>query len=177
MASNRFRGVLLAALVVLAAACSAAPQAADPAGTVRDALSAVSTGGIGKLADFTCAAKKGDPLSILGASTVDSLGEAGIKPADLIAAMSMTVANVVTTEKVKTATAATVHVTADSVVTMDKDKMRAIMKTVLATQGKPTDDKTLDFVMNAMSASLTKSQKIDEDIELVNEGGKWLVCE
>jgi len=177
MQSTRVRSALLAALVVVAAACSAAPAANDPAGTVQAALTAISTGGVAKLADFTCAAKKADPMAALGASNVEALAQAGIKPEDLLAAMSMTVANVVTTQTAKTATTATVHVTGDSTVTLDRDKMRAIMKTVLATQGKPTDDATLDLVMNAMATQLVQTQKIDEDINLVYEGGKWLLCE
>jgi len=165
-------------LVVALGACSSAPAAGtDPKGTVQAALTAVSSGGLTKLADFTCAAKKGDPMSALGASNVESLTAAGIKPEELMAAMAMTFANIAVTEKAKTDTTATVHVTGDSTITLDKDKMRGIMKAVLVSQGKPADDATLDLVMNAMGSQLTQSQKIDEDIDLVNEGGKWLLCE
>jgi hypothetical protein len=28
-----------------------------------------------------------------------------------------------------------------------------------------------------MASSLSQTQKIDSDIDVVNEGGKWLICE
>jgi hypothetical protein len=173
------RGPVLAAAVMLTlGACSSTPAAgSDPAGTVQAALSAVSSGGAAKLADFTCAARKADPLGALGASGIQSLTAAGIKPEDVMAAMSMTFTNVTVAETAKTGTTATVHVTGDSVVTLDKDKMRTIMKTVLAAQGRPVDDATLDAVMTAMAGQLTRTQKLDEDVSLVQEGGKWLVCD
>jgi hypothetical protein len=173
------RGAALAfALVLSVAACGSTPAVGnDPSSAVQAALSAVSTGGVAKLAEYTCAAKKADPLGALGASGVGSLTAAGIKPEDILAAMTMTFANVAVTEKVKTGTTATVHVTGDSVVTLDKDKMRAILKTVLAAQGQPVDDATLDTVMTAMAGQLTQTQKLDEDVNLVQEGGKWLVCD
>lgn len=177
MSSNRIRRALLAALVVISVACSATPAAAnDPGSAVQAALSAVSTGGLAKLADYTCAAKKADPLAALGTSGAASLAAAGVKPEDLIAAMTMTFANVAVTEKAKTDTTATVHVTGDSTIVLDKDKMRTIMKGVLAAEGKPVDDATLDLVMTAMAGQLTQTQKLDEDINLVKEGDKWLVC-
>lgn len=177
MGSIRIRSALLAALVVVSVACSSGPAAgSDPAGTVQAAINAVSTGGVAKLADFACAAKKADPLGALGAGNMDSLTQAGVKPEDVFGAMTMTFANVTTTQTAKTDTTATVHVTGDATVTLDKDKMREIIKTMLTTQGKPTDDATLNLVMNAMSGQLSQTQKLDEDVQLVNEGGKWLVC-
>ena len=104
------------------------------------------------------------------------LFRSGIDPQQLLDAMTISISNVATTQKTKTDTAATVHVTADSKITFDATKFRAIMKTVLAAQGKPTDDQTLDLVMNAVSSQLTTTQKIDEDVQLVNEGGKWVIC-
>jgi hypothetical protein len=61
-------------------------------------------------------------------------------------------------------------------VTIDKDKFRTIMKTMLAAQGAPTDDATLDTAMNAMSGQLSQTQKLDEDVAVVKEDGKWLIC-
>lgn len=179
MSFNRIRGPLLVALAIISvvsAACSAAPSATDPAGTVQAALSAVTSGGIAKFADYMCAAKKADPLTALGASNVQALTAAGIKPEDVMAAMSISFANVAVSETSKTDTTATVHLTADSSINVDQNRMRPIMKTILAAQAKPTDDATLNAVMTAMSASFTRTQRIDQTVDLVNEGAKWLVC-
>jgi hypothetical protein len=182
MTSNHLGRVaaLAFALALAIGACSGPPGGGstnDPTSTVQSALTAMSTGGIGKVSDFVCAAKKGDLLSAFGGSaSLSALTQAGVKTEDLFAAISMSVANVAVTEKTKTDTTATVHVTGDQTITLDKDKMREIFKTVLTAQGKPADDATLNAVMAAMSSQMTQSQKLDEDLSLVNEGGKWLIC-
>jgi len=170
------RSLLLGAVLVMAAACGGAPAASDPSGTVQAALGAATSGGLAKLGDYTCAAKKGDLASAFGGVDTSALQAAGISLNDLLNALSMKFENVSTTEIAKSAAAATVHVTADLTVAFDKDKMRTIVKAMLAAQSQPVDDATLDVAMNAMSAQLSRSSKIDEDIQLVNEGGKWLVC-
>jgi hypothetical protein len=38
------------------------------------------------------------------------------------------------------------------------------------------DDATIDATIGAMSSQMTQSQALDEDINLVQEGGKWLIC-
>ena len=177
MHANRLVGALLGAVVLVSVACGGgAGTANDPEGTVKTALAAASSGGIAKLTDYMCAAQKNDPAALFGTGS-DSLKAAGIDPTEMFNAMSISVANLTTSTKTKTDTAATVHVTGDSTVTVDTTKFREIMKKVLAAQGKPADDATLTLVMNAMSAQLSKTSKIDEDIQLVNEGGKWLLCD
>ena len=175
MVSTRVRGMLLGAVLLVVAACGGTPSTSDPSGAVQAALSAAS-GGITKLADFTCAAKKDDITAAFGAGSLSQLQGAGVNPTDLFNAMSIKFDNVTTKDVSKSATNATVHMTADMTISFDKDKMRAIMKTVIAAQGQAVDDSTLDTVMGMMASQLTKSQKIDEDIAVVNEGGKWLLC-
>ena len=51
------------------------------------------------------------------------------------------------------------------------------MKTVLAAQGMPTDDATMNAMIDAMTGQLSKTQHLDEDISVVKEGGNWLICE
>ena len=61
-------------------------------------------------------------------------------------------------------------------VTVDPAKFKPILKTILQAQGLPNDDATIDAALTAMSGSLTNSQALDEDVKLVNENGKWLIC-
>ncbi|MBA2382753.1 MAG: hypothetical protein H0V73_11640, partial [Chloroflexi bacterium] len=145
-------------------------------GTVQTAYAAAGSGGIAKMGDYVCAAKKGDLLTAFGGSGTEALTAAGVSGDELFAAMGVTFANVVVTQTAKSDTTATVTVTGDQTITLDKDKMRAIMKTVLTSQGKPTDDATLDLVMNAMGSQLTTTRKMNDTLQLVNEGGKWLIC-
>jgi hypothetical protein len=170
---------LALSLVVVVAACGAAGggPANDPTGTVTNALAAVSSGGLAKISDYACAAHKNDLVNAFGGGNAAALGAAGVKPEDVFNAMSMSFTNVTAKEVTKTDTKATVHVTADAKISFDKDKFKALMKTVLTAQGQPADDATIDAMLAGMSGALEQTQKFDEDVEVVNEGGKWLLCE
>lgn len=178
---KRFRIALVAmtlGVVLSVGACSGSPAAAnDPTGTVTAALSAVNSGGVAKLTDFACAARKADIANAFGGGSLAQLEQAGLKAADVFNALSLTFENVKATEVSRTATAAKVHVTGSMKMTFDKDKFKALMKTVLTTQGLPADDATIDAALTAMSAQMSQAQPVDEDIDVVNEGGKWLICD
>lgn len=173
------RCAALVLMLVAAVGCGAAGggPANDPSGSVTNALAAVSSGGLSKITDFACAAHKNDLIDAFGGGNAAALAAAGVKTEDVLNAMSMQFTNVAVKELSKTDTTAKVHVTADMKVSFDKDKFKALMKTVLAAQGQPTDDATLDAMLNGMSGMLEQTQKFDEDVDVVNEGGKWLLCE
>jgi hypothetical protein len=182
MGSIQIRRVAALVFVVAMAlgACSGVPGGAvanDPSGVVTAALAATQSGGITKLTDFACAAHKNDIAGAFGGGNMSALTAAGVKPEDIFGAMSMTFANIATREVSKTDTAATVHVTGDMTITVDKEKFKAVARTLIAAQGQPVDDATINGIVNQMATSLSSTQKLDEDIKLVNEGGKWLLCE
>jgi hypothetical protein len=166
------------ALVVVVGACGGggAANANDPAGSVNAALAAANGGNVAKFTEFACAAHKGDIAKAFAGADLSAAQAAGVNTNDILNAITLSFANVTTKEVSKTDTAATVHVTADMTLNFDKDKMKAVIKTMLAAQGAPTDDATINTALAAMSASLTTTQKLDEDVAVVNEGGKWLIC-
>ena len=47
---------------------------------------------------------------------------------------------------------------------------------VMAANGQPVDDATIDATIAAMSGQLSQSQALDQDVNLVQENGKWLIC-
>lgn len=175
----RHGAALIIAVVLALGACSGTPAANtdNPAGTVSAAFSAAQSGGITKLSDFACAAHKNDIAAAFGGADLSGLSALGMKPEDITGAMAMTFENVTTKEVTKSDAAATVHVTGDMKISIDKDKFKALMKTVLAAQGAPVDDATLETMMTAMSSQLSQTQKLDEDVNVVKEDGKWLICE
>lgn len=176
----RRRGAALFYVLVLAiGACSGTPavNTDNPAGTVSAAFAAAQSGGITKLSEFACAAHKNDIAAAFGGADMSGLSALGIKPEDITGAMSITFENVTTKEVSKTDTTATVHVTGNTKVAIDKDKFKALMKTVMAAQGQPVDDATLDTMIGAMSTQLSQTQTLDEDVTVVKEDGKWLLCE
>jgi hypothetical protein len=168
------------ALALAIGACGGAPgggAANDPQGVVTAAFAAAQSGGITKLTDFACAAHKNDITGAFGGANAGALTAAGLKAEDVFAAMSMTFANTTTREVSKTDTAAVVHVTSDMTINVDKDKFKALVKTMMQAQGQTVDDAQIDAIIGPMAATLSKTQKLDEDINVVNEGGKWLLCE
>jgi len=179
MSSNRRPWWLsaLVALVLVLSACGGGGATNDPAGSVTNALNAVNGGNLTKLTEFACAAHKNDIANAFGAGNASQLEAAGVKVDDLLNAMTLKFSNLTTKETSKTDTKATVHVTGDMTVSFNRDQMKTIFKTVLAAQGQPTDDTTVNTVLDAMSAQFNKTQHLDEDIDVVNEGGKWLLCE
>jgi hypothetical protein len=182
MGSTHLRRVaaLALALALALGACGGGVGggANDPAGVVTSAFAAAQSGGIAKLADFACAAHKDDILGAFGgAGSLSGLAAAGIKPEDLFAAMSLSFANLTTKEVTKTDKAATVHVTGDMSIKVDPEKFKTVAKAMFTAQGLPADDATIDSMVSAMATQMSSTQKIDEDIQVVNEGGKWLLCE
>jgi hypothetical protein len=177
MISSFLRSTALAvvAIVALAGCGAAAPNTSEPAGTVTAALDAAKSGGFAKMADYTCAASKGNIASLFGGGDLSGLG--GTDANALFDAIKVDFQDVKTTETSKTGDKATVHVTGKTTITFDAAKMKAVLKTMMAAQGLPSDDTAIDAALTAMSSSLTQSQTLDEDVSLVQEGGKWLICE
>jgi hypothetical protein len=173
-------GALAFAVAMALGACSAVPGGAtanDPSGVVTAAFAAAQSGGLTKLTDFACAAHKNDLAGAFGGSSLGALTAAGVSADQMFGAMSMSFANLTTREVSKTDTAATVHVSADMTFNVDKEKFKTVWKAMMLAQGQPVDDATIDAIVSQMATSISTTQKLDEDIKVVNEGGKWLLCE
>ena len=173
----RVVALVIVGVVGLAGCGAAGGPANDPAGSVTNALSAMSSGGLAKVSEFACAAHKNDIANAFAGGSTGALTAAGLKPDDVFNAMTLSFSNVSAKEVSKNGNAAVVHVTADMKVAFDKDKFKVLLKSVLAAQGQPTDDATLDAAMTMMAGQLEKTQHMDEDVNVVNEDGKWLICE
>ena len=172
----RARGMLLGAVLVLIVACGGAASTSDPAGSAQAALAAVNGKPVTAMADYTCAAQRANLLNGFGASGLATLQQAGVSLSDLLAALTLGVSNVTTKEVTRSDSTATVHVTADMTVSFDQPKMRAILIQVLTAQGQAVDNAMLDQAMALMNQQVSKPQHLDRDVQMTNEGGKWLIC-
>ena len=170
---------LALALALTFGACGGGPGGAanDPSGAVSGALAAAQSGGLGKLSDFACAAHKSDIMGAFGGGNLGALTAAGVKPEDLFGAMTVSFTNVTTKEVSKTDTTAKVHVTGDIAIKIDPEKFKTVAKAMFTAQGLPADDATINAMVAGMANSMSSTQKIDSDIDVVNEGGKWLICQ
>ncbi len=157
-------------------ACGGGASQSDPAGAVKAALDAAQSGGIAKLADYACAAKKDDISGLFGGGSAD-LATLGITADELAGAMKMEFKDIQTSEKSKSGDNAVVHVTGNMTITLDPAKMRDLMKKAMGAAGQTVDDAQLDALMTSMAGSLTTTQALDDDIAVVQENGKWVLCE
>jgi hypothetical protein len=62
-------------------------------------------------------------------------------------------------------------------ISFDRAKFKEILKKIMEAQGQSIDDATLELAMGAMEGQLSQTQKMDEDITVVQEDGKWLICD
>ena len=100
----------------------------------------------------------------------------GVPANELLDAVKVDFQDIKATETSKAGDKATVHVTGKAVTSFDPAKMKEVLKKVMAAQGQPADDATINAAMTAMSSQLTQTQALDRDVNLVQEGGKWLIC-
>lgn len=170
---------LIAAAATVTACGGGAPAANEPAGVVNSAFAAAESGGLGRLTEFACAAQANSLTSMFGASASDfaDLQAAGIDANELLNAMKVDFENIQASETSRSGTSATVHVTGTAKMSVDEAAMRQILTKVLEAQGMEADDATLDMAMGAMGGELSETQQIDEDVTVVQEGGKWLICD
>ena len=148
----------------------------DPAAGAESALDGIQSGGLGKIAEFACAAKQGDVASLFGGESVGSLTALGMDPNEVFNAVKLEFKDVKSEEKSRSGDSAVVHLSGSMTVTVDPTKMRDIMKKVMEAQGQPTDDAIIDAAIAAMGSQLSQTQTIDEDVTMVQENGKWLLC-
>lgn len=179
MRTLRLKAVTLlgAAVLALAACGGGGAPGADPVGTVTAGFNAAESGGLTAMVPFVCAAQRDNIAKMFGAGGMEQLTAAGVDPNELFGAMKFDFTDLKATESSRSGDKAVVHVTGKVAFTFDQAKFREIMKKVLETQGMPVDDATIDQMITAMGGSLSQTQDIDEDVNVVNEGGKWLMCE
>ena len=178
MTSRLLRSAAITAVLIIGVVgCggSVANQS-EPAGAVRAAMDATQSGGIVKLTEYACAARKSEIATLFGGESVGSLTALGIDPNEIFGAVKFEFKDVQTAEKSRSGDSAVVHLSATMNVAIDGTKMRDVMKRVMEAQGQSIDDATLDMAVAAMTSQVAQPQTLDEDVTVVQEGGKWLIC-
>jgi hypothetical protein len=179
MGFKRSAVAAFAAMLLAISACSGAPAGAttdDPVGTVNAAIAAAESGGFAKLSDYACAAQKDDIANAFGGGNMSQLSQAGVDPNEIFDAMKVDFQDITATEGSKTDTEATVHLKGKVAISFDEAKMKEVIKKVIQAQGITATDQMVELAMTQMSSALSKTQDIDDDMKLVKENGKWLVC-
>ena len=175
-----FLTTALAAAAMAVAACSGAPagNTNDPVGTVNSAIAAAESGGFKELAEFMCQANKDDVTAAFGGGgDLGDLAEAGIDPDELFDAIKFDFQDHTVTEVSRSDTEATVHLKGTMAMTFDEEAMRSMVRQILEAQGIDATDQMVDLAMSTMEDQLTQTQTIDTDMKVIQENGKWVMCE
>ena len=176
---KRATAAALTAILLTIAACSGLPGGGggnDPVSAANNALAAAESGGFGKLAEFACAAKKDNIASAFGSGDMSQLTSMGIDPNELFNAMKIDFQDVTVTQVSKSGSDATVHLKGKVGITFDPAAARNLVKKILEAQNVSATDAMIDAALTPMSGQLSQTNDIDEDVKMVQEDGKWLIC-
>jgi hypothetical protein len=167
----------LAAMLLAIAACSGLPGGGnDPVSAASAALAAAESGGFGKLAEFSCEAKKGDIASAFGSSDMSQLTSLGIDPNEVFNSMKIDFQDMAVTPVSASESDATVHLKGKATVSVDPAQARELVKKILEAQNVTATDEMLDAALAQMSGQFSQTRDIDEDVKMVQENGKWVIC-
>jgi hypothetical protein len=170
---------LIAALLTIGA-CSGLPGGGgggnDPVSAANAAMAAAESGGFGKLTEFACAAQKDDIASAFGSSDMSQLTSLGIDPNELFNSMKIDFQDMSVTPVSVSGSDATVHMKGKIAVTVDPAAARNLVKKILEAQNITATDEMIDAALSQMSGSFSQTNDIDEDVKMVQENGKWVIC-
>ena len=171
--------VVLIAVIVISALLSACgggggAAAADPTSALKDAMQAVVDKKFDKLAELTCAAKRDQVKDTFNPAT--ALGATGVDSAKILDAMTIALKDPTYTKVSEEGDKAVVQFKGAMAMKFDMAKFKVIMKEVLSAQGQTVEDAELDAGLAMIAGQLEQGQELDQKIDMVKEGGKWLMC-
>jgi len=170
--------VVLIVVIVMSALLSACggggAAAADPTSALKDAMQAVVDKNFDKLAELTCAAKRDQVKDTFNPAT--ALGATGVDSAKILDAMTISLKDPTYTKVSEEGDKAVVQFKGAMAMKFDMAKFKVIMKEVLSAQGQTVEDAELDAGLAMIAGQLEQGQALDQKIDMVKEGGKWLMC-
>ncbi len=170
--------IVLIAVIVMSALLSACggggAAAADPTSALKDAMQAVVDKKFDMLAELTCAAKRDQVKDTFNPAT--ALGATGVDSAKILDAMTIALKDPTYTKVSEEGDKAVVQFKGTMSMKFDMAKFKVIMKDVLSAQGQTVTDAELDAGLAMIAGQLEQGQELDQKIDMVKEGGKWLMC-
>jgi hypothetical protein len=178
---KRTTAAALIAVLLTIGACSGLPGGGggggnDPVSAANDALAAAESGGFGKLTEFACAAQKDSIANAFGSGDMSQLTSLGIDPNELFNSMKIDFQDMAVTPVSVSGSDATVHMKGKIAVSVDPAAARTLVKKILEAQNLTATDEMVDAALSQMSGSFSQTNDIDEDVKMVQENGKWVIC-
>ena len=180
------RSSRLAAAIFVAASVAASvggglvARAADsPVAAVTDVINAVVAKDFASLPPMICAAKQTQIMASL--DITQSLAGTGVDPQTVLDALTMSIQNQQVTLVSQDATTAVVHVagTLTLSIAIDEATATTMVTTLLGTMGlEATPELVAQYLPMLMSGvNQTQTKDLATDVNVVNEGGQWLLCD
>jgi hypothetical protein len=168
--------VLITVLIVMGVLLTACGGGGggDPVGAVKDLMQAVQDKKFDTLGNLVCAAQK-DALT----KTFDpaaSLAGTGVDVKAMLDAMTISTSNVQYTKKSETGDNAVVAITGNMTIKIDRTKFKPILQQIFKAQGQDVTDEQLNQALDQAASSLETGQDLSQDMVVVKENGKWVVC-
>jgi len=103
--------------------------------------------------------------------------EVGIDPQDLLDAFSFNFGELSYEETMRDESTARVRIYGPMWMEVDGEKLASFLKNAAIAQGRPVNEEEVSVLVALFSAMAGQETPVESDVQLVKEGGKWLVCD
>lgn len=170
--------ILITTLMLISFVLSACggSSGSDPVSVVKDLMNVVQSKNFDAIGNYACAAVKDQITTTF--NPAGGLAGTGIDTKKMLDAMTITLSDMKFDKTSETADKATVQVKGKIAIKIDRDKFKGVLAEIFKAQsGSTPDDATLNQALDAAASQFEQGQDIDNAMNLVKEGGKWVVCE
>ena len=174
----RFGMALILALGVVLAGCGGGGSTSDPVSTVKAATDAMQAKQWDKIADYACAAQKEEISKQFNFAESLAGSLPGIDTKKFSDALTIKFSNLDVKEKSRSGDKAVVTMTGKMDMNIDATQLKALVTQALKASGQAdVTDEMINLALGAIGNQTSFSEDVSSDLNLVNEGGKWLICD
>ncbi len=167
------RGLVVPLLAVVLVGCATSGPTGDPTKVVLQAMQLVEQGQLDDLADLACENRRDDIAGDLGIGQALPEGlPPGFDAQAFASAFTIDTGDLVVTDAGRTGDKATVHVAGTIGVTVDRQRLADLIRNA----GLPVDEAFLSQIIDGIGEQLANGVPIDQNLNLINEGGTWKIC-
>ena len=170
------RLAILSVTAIVLAACGGG-AGGDPTATVREVFKRLEAKQFDQLTELACADKKEEFTERFDFSGQMAAALPGVEAQKVLDAIAVKVTGLEVKEVSRSGNAAVVHVSGELQLQFDAAKFKEILREVLKAQGLgEVDDAMLDQFVGPALAEFEQATELNADVDMVNEGGQWLIC-
>jgi hypothetical protein len=167
---------LAMALSVMPGLTPLAARAADtPDAAVNAVLDAIVAKQFDQVGSLVCEEKRDEVLAQFDLSASFSSG--GVDAQPLVDSMTLSIDGRDVSVLSEEGDTASVEIAGTLKIAFDEAAAREWVKASLEAAGQPVDDATVDQFMGFLTSTMAEGTDISSTVEVVREGGQWLMCD